>query len=128
MRNLRILWRLVVLGCMLVIIALTLLLWDATGRAGYTKLHDAERAERDAKAAEGSMEDLFAETGIGTLPALENRFQLGLAPSGPGAHAAAVLTIAGPASVVAAGSIVSFALLVRRRPESRGIPIPRSDA
>lgn len=115
MRTLRFLWRLTALGCALVIIALTLLLWSATGRAGYTRFYDAERAQREAEAAEGSMEDLFADTGIGTLPELENRFRFGLAPSGSGAHAASVVTIAGPATVVALGSMVSMVVFLKRR-------------
>ena len=120
MRNLQPLWRLAALACMAEIIALTMLLWSATGRAGYTRFYDAERAEREAQAAEGSMEELFADTGIGELPELENRFRLGLAPSGFGAHAASVLTIAGPASVVALGSMVSLALSLRKKAASTG--------
>ncbi|MCB9838321.1 MAG: hypothetical protein H6813_03200 [Phycisphaeraceae bacterium] len=99
---------------MAVVVALTLLLWDATGRAGWTKFHDPDRAQRDAQAAEGSLEDLFADAGIEGLPELENRFQLGLAPSGVGEHAASVLTIAGPAALVGLGSLASLAGMLRR--------------
>ena len=114
MRSLKILWRLIVLGCCAVVIAMTLLLWSATGRAGYTRYHDAERAERDAQAAQGSIADLFADTGIEALPEVENRFMLGLAPSGPGKHSVSVITIAGPAMLVGLGSLASLILLLRK--------------
>ncbi len=114
MPRLRILWRLVVLACCAVVIAMTLLLWSATGRAGFTMYHDAERAARDAEAAQGSLEDLFADTGIEPLDTIENRFALGLAPSGAGRHLVSVATIAGPAGVIGLGSIVSLVALLRR--------------
>ena len=79
--------------------------------------HDPARAEREAEAAEGSLEDLFADTGIESLPELENRFQLGLAPSGTGKHAVSVLTIAGPAMLIAVGTLGSLTLLLRRPAE-----------
>lgn len=115
MQRLRILWRLVVIACCAVVIAMTLLLWSATGRAGYTIYHDADRADRDAKAAEGSLEDLFADTGIEPIESIENRFALGLAPSGTGKHLVSVATIAGPAGVVGLGAVGSLLLLLRRR-------------
>jgi len=109
----KLLWRLVVLGCCAVIITVTLALWSATGKAGYTKYYDADRAQRDAEAAQGSMEDLFADTGIETLPEVENRFTLGLAPSGKTLReTASVATIAGPAIVVGLGSLLSIVLLL----------------
>jgi len=114
MQRLQILWRLAVIACCAVIIVMTLLLWSATGRAGFTKYHDAERAARDAKAAEGSLEDLFADTGIEPIETIENRFALGLAPSGTGKHLVSVATIAAPAGVIGLGAAVSLVALLRR--------------
>ena len=45
MHKLRMLWRLVVFACAVVVIAMTMLLWSATGSAGYTRFFDPERAE-----------------------------------------------------------------------------------
>lgn len=114
MQRLQLLWQIAVLACALLIITMTLLLWSETGRAGYTRFHDAERAHRDAQAATGSLEDLFEDTGIESLAAVENRFMLGLAPSGSGAYAASVATIAGPALVIALGAAAACVPLLRR--------------
>ncbi len=124
MRKLQIIWRLGVLGCAVMVIAMTLVLWSATGRAGYTKYHDPDRAQRDAEAASGSIEDLFDEAGaeIKALPEVANRFELGLLPGGLDKSVPSVLTIAGPASLIAAGSIFSLALFTRRL--SSGTPKP----
>lgn len=115
MRSLELCWRLGVLASMAVVIAMTLLLWSSTGRAGYTKYHDPARAQRDAQAQEGSLEDLFSDAGIEALPEVPNEFQLGLLPSGAGKHAVSALTIAGPAALVGLGSIVS---IIRRLPRA----------
>ena len=118
--KLRLFWRLVVLVCAVMVIAMTMLLWSATGKAGYTRFFDPQRAQRDAQAAQGSIEDLFADAGaeIEALPEVENRFALGLAPSGPGKHLVSVITIAGPALVIAIGSLASLGILVRRRSDA----------
>jgi hypothetical protein len=65
------------------------------------------------------MEDLFADTGVEALPEVENRFALGLAPSGPGKHAVSVVTIAGPALVIAIVSLGSFVLLLLKNRSAR---------
>lgn len=120
MQKLRMLWRVVVFGCAMMVIAMTLMLWSATGSAGYTKFHDAERAERDAQAAQqGSFEDLFADAGaeIEAMPEVKNLFALGLAPSTKkiDKHLVSVVTIAGPALVIALGSLGSFVLLLKKK-------------
>jgi len=122
MRALNILWRLIVIVCCALIVSLTLMLWDATGRAGYTRFHDPERAQREAEARSESLEDLFADTGIETLPAMENRTRLGLAPSGFDAHLASVITIAGPAMVIGLGAGASLVLLLMRRAKADDKP------
>jgi len=88
------------------IVLQTLVLWDATGRAAWTRFFDAERAAAEAEAQSGSLADLFEDTGVhddagGALEALPNAFALGLLPSGPDRHAISVLTLAGPGAVIA---------------------------
>ena len=98
--------------CCALVIAQGVLLWDATGRAGYTRFADAERAAREAAA--GSVAELFADTGLtdGDVRVAEvpNGFALGLLPStypwriwDP--HLASVVTLAAPAFLV---SVVAF--------------------
>lgn len=102
----------VVLGALLVI-AQSLILWHATGRAGFTRYFDeareAERAQR-----EPSLADLFEGTGLhderGVLEDLPNRFALGLLPSGPDHHAVSVFTLVAPATLA-----LLAALLLRPR-------------
>lgn len=124
MRRLQSLSRIAVLGGALVIIAMTLVLWSATGKAGFTKYHDPERAQREEAAAQDSFEDLFAEAGaeIESMPEVTNRFELGLLPGGPGKGLPSVLTIAGPAAVLALGASASLAL--RRKQPRGGTPQP----
>lgn len=83
-----------------------LALWDATGRAAWTRFHDAERAAAEAEAQSGSLADLFEGTGVhddvgGALETLPNEFALGLLPSGADRHAISVLTLAGPGALIA---------------------------
>lgn len=110
----RAIFRLLAVACCLAVAALAFLLWDATGRAGYTRYPDPARAASDKKAAEQSLGDLFEGSGLnegsGRLATIPNDFALGLAPSGPGKHAVSLATIAGPA--LAAGLYI---LLPTRR-------------
>lgn len=112
----RLLLRLAALACCLAVAALAFLLWDATGRAGYTRYPDPARAASDKKAAEQALGDLFEGSGLnegsGRLATIPNDFALGLAPSGPGKHAVSLATLAGPA--LAAGFYI---LLPSRRPK-----------
>ncbi|MEC9374206.1 MAG: hypothetical protein VYC34_10200 [Planctomycetota bacterium] len=110
--------RLINLLCALAIIGLSFWLWSATGRAGYTKYFDADRAQRDQQAAsEDSIADLFEEAGADVEPPapLENRFQFGLAPIGIDRHLVSVTTIAGPAAVVALISVAGLLVPGKKR-------------
>ncbi len=110
----RLLLRIAAALCCLVPAGLALIVWDATGRAGWTRYHDPARAERDRAAASEGLGDLFEGAGLnegrGGLAKIPNDFALGLGPSGPGKHAASVATIAGPALVAAL-----YTLLPNRR-------------
>jgi len=104
------------------IVLQTLALWDATGRAAWTRFHDAERAAAEAAAQGGSLADLFEGTGVhddagGALEALPNAFALGLLPSGPDRHAVSVLTLAGPGALIALWSFGGL-LFCRRSAKS----------
>ncbi len=104
--------RAISLVCCAAVVALTLVVWNATGRAGFTRYFDAARFERDRAAAAGSVADLFEGTGVtdGAKPmeGAPNSFALGLAPSaGPlDKGFASVATIAGPAALAALLSLV----------------------
>lgn len=100
--------------------AQALVLWNATGRAAWTRYHDAARAAEEAAARGGSLADLFEDTGVhddagGAPEALPNAFALGMLPSGPDRHAVSVLTLAGPGAVVALWSLGGLAF-GRRKP------------
>lgn len=103
---------------------LAFLLWDATGRAGWTRYRDADRAEREAAAAEESLADLFEDTGVndelGALDTVPNEFALGMLPSGGGRHLVSLATIAVPSLLGAAWILLAPA--VRRRREDRPAP------
>jgi len=107
--------RVVILLCCLLIVGLAAMLWNATGRAGYTKYFDAERAQRMAEAdAEESLGDVFEEAGTGVAPPepLKNRFELGMLPGSPNPidkHFVSLATIAGPAAVAA---VVTLGLML----------------
>ncbi len=109
---LRAIARLVIIACCAIVVALSLVLWNATGRAGFTRYFDAARFERDRAAAAGGVADLFEGTGVtdGAKPmeGAPNSFALGLAPSaGPlDKGFASVATIAGPAALAALLSLV----------------------
>ncbi|MBL0921095.1 MAG: hypothetical protein IBJ10_03085 [Phycisphaerales bacterium] len=97
--------RLLALALGVGIAAQSVMLWNATGRAAWTRFYDAERAAEEAAAAGGSLADLFEGTGIhddagGAPEALPNGFALGLLPSGPDHHAISVLTLAGPGALI----------------------------
>lgn len=104
---------------------LALVVWDATGRAGWTRYHDPARAERDRAAASEGLGGLFDGSGLnegrGELAKVPNDFALGLGPSGPGKHAASVATIAGPALLAG-----FYTLLPNRRqkPVIKAVPAP----
>lgn len=110
-------------ACCALIVALSLLLWNATGRAGFTRFRDETRAAREQAA--GSVADLFEDTGLGgdrgvRVEDVPNSFAFGLLPSTYpwrvwDVHLASVVTIAGPAALTA---LVGF-VMSRRRNEPR---------
>lgn len=125
--------RVTALVCCVVAVALTLVVWRSTGRAGFTRLHDPARAAQDKEAAAGSVADLFEGTGVAEgakpLEGAPNDFALGLLPGGGpmDARFASVATIAGPASL--AGVITLAGLLFPsrgRRENPAGSPPPRA--
>lgn len=103
------------------------LLWSATGRAGFTRYHDAARAQREALARERSVGELFEGTGLedktGPMERVENKFALGLLPSGGGAHLVSLVTLAGPALLAGVLALVQ-PLLVKRKTAHRAAPGP----
>lgn len=94
------------LGCAGIVIAMMLILWNATGRATYTQFYDTERAQREAETT-NNLETLFERdtptgTSVGEVP---NRFMLGLLPSTypwniTDPAIISVLTISTPAAVI----------------------------
>lgn len=120
---LRTLARLVALACCAVVVALSFVVWNATGRAGFTRLHDPARAERDRQAAAGSVADLFEGTGVAEgakpLEGAPNDFALGLLPGGGpmDARFASVATIAGPAALAGVISLCGFFLGRKASPQ-----------
>lgn len=114
----RIVLHALILLASLVVIAMAMVLWDATGRAGYTKYFDPERAAATQEAEESdSIGDLFGEAGaeVESVDRIKNRFEFGLAPSGPDKHIASVATIAGPAAFAALLSLVLLVVDFRGR-------------
>ena len=113
----RLLLRLLAVACCLAVAGLAFLLWDATGRAGYTRYPDPARAAREKQGSEQGLGDLFEGSGLndsaGKLATIPNDFALGVAPSGPGKHAVSFVTIAGPALAAAC-----YILLPARRPRT----------
>ncbi len=110
----RVLIRLIGAALGVAVVAQSLVLWNATGRAAWTRYHDAARAAEDAAAREGSLADLFEDTGVhddagGAPEALANAFALGMLPSGPDRHAVSVLTLAGPGALMALWSLGGLA-------------------
>ncbi len=90
--------------------AQALVLWNATGRAAWTRYYDADRAAREAE--QESLADLFEGTGIhdahGELEEIPNRFALGMLPSGADRHVVSVLTIGGPGALMMVGGVVGL--------------------
>jgi len=106
--------RILVLLLALVIAGQAVVLWIATGKAGFTRFRDPEQAPTGAS---DPLDDILADAGLeddtGPMPHRENAFALGLLPAGADAHAVSVLTIAGPALACAA-----LACIPRRRKKS----------
>ena len=103
--------RILVVLLALAVAGQAIVLWSATGRAGFTRFRDPEQAPT---AAHDPLDDILADAGLehdtGPMPERENAFALGLLPAGADAHAVSVLTIAGPALACAA-----VACIPRRR-------------
>lgn len=115
--------KLLILASCVLVVALTLVVWRSTGRAGFTRLHDPARAERDRHAAAGSVADLFEGTGVAEgakpLEGAPNDFALGLLPGGGpmDARFASVATIAGPAALAGVISLCGFFLGRKASPQ-----------
>ena len=108
MRTVRILARLVVIACACAIALQAHTLWRETRIDNYTftRYYDPARDSRSpADPLAGGLSDLFADTGLedntGRMEEIPNRFMLGLLPAGPGRDAISVLTLAGPALLIA---------------------------
>lgn len=106
--------RLVILLMSAVVVAQVFTVWAATGRAGYTRYFDPERAQREQQT--DHLADLFENTGLqegmDKLADVPNRFMLGIAPSGSGKYAVSVVTLVSP--VVVMVMIVGAGLLRSR--------------
>lgn len=75
------------------VLAGALMLWNATGRRGFTFL---PRPELDAMAAqEGSLTGLFGNEPVATAPPIRTSFALGLFPSGFGVGLVSVSSLTG---------------------------------
>lgn len=95
---------LLIMIAVLIPVALSVTLWDATGRASFTQIPSAALAKM---AAESKAPDAFADLGMndkaGEPTKVDNSFKFGLFPSGTGnnfADAASVATTAGPALLI----------------------------
>ncbi|RMH25771.1 MAG: hypothetical protein D6693_08340 [Planctomycetota bacterium] len=128
------------LVCAAAVIAMTLMLWNATGRAVYTQQYDPDRAAREA----ASTNDLASQFGDMELPSdsavsiepVPNRFRLGLLPStypwdifNP--DIVSVLTLATPALLIALMQLTPARFtrgvarrLLARRTEAPSQPAP----
>lgn len=113
----------VIVICCTLVIAQAIVLWSATGRAGFTRYYDPARAARERQAV--GVGELFAGTGLeddtGSLTTVPNEFSLGLAPSGGGEHLLSVATLAGPATVAIVTVLIDAYLHRKRRK-----PVPGS--
>ena len=82
-------------------------LWNATGRHVFTA---DSRATHDAVP---SLAELFGDTGLedatGPMPEPAPGSRLGLLPSSPDHRAVSVLTVAGPAAIIALYALISRA-------------------
>ena len=98
-----------------VLIVQPLLLWNATGRATFTRYVNEARAAAEAQSAQSDVASLFDNTGVNdgfeTIELEPNRFALGLLPSTYphriwDRDLVSVLTIAGPGAIVLFVSIL----------------------
>lgn len=100
---------LIVLLAGMCISALSLALWDATGRASFTQLPSAQLAKMEhASATPDVLADLGMNDKAGEPAKIDNGFRFGLFPAGIGnnlADAVSVASVAGPAllTVLVAG-------------------------
>lgn len=107
MRTLRIFTRLIVVVCAGAIALQSYTLWRETRIEGYTftRYYDQARALQQREAKQDGLADLFEGTGLedntGAMEEIPNRFMLGLLPAGAGRDAVSLLTLAGPALLVA---------------------------
>lgn len=105
--------KLITLGCCAAVLIMSLMLWDATGRAYYTQQFDAERAKREAENT-NNLANLFGDGPAGaeaSIEAVPNRFALGLLPSTEpwnitNPDLVSVMTISTPALLIALLQIV----------------------
>ncbi len=117
--------RILIVACSLLIVAQALALCAATGWRTFTRFPQPEIEEMNRSTG---LYALFEGTGAfdnsPAAPNLDNRFALGLIPYPAfGVEAISVLTVAGPAALVALA-----ALLARRRANPRSGPQPSTSA
>lgn len=92
---------LIVLLAGICISALSLALWDATGRASFTQIPSAQLAKMEhASSTPDVLADLGMNDKAGEPIKIDNGFKFGMFPAGTGnnlADAASVASVAGPA-------------------------------
>jgi hypothetical protein len=86
--------RLFALVLVAAILVPTFMLWDGTGRKGFTALPNANFEQLQKQ--EGSLSGLFGGAAPEQAP-IDNSFRFGLFPAGMGPEAMSVTTVAGPA-------------------------------
>jgi hypothetical protein len=115
MRLVRVLSRVVVIACAGAIALQAVTLWRETRieNLTFTRYYDPARDGASSREPGGGLSDLFAGTGLedntGTMETIPNRFMLGLLPAGPGRDAISVLTLAGPAALIALLALAGLA-------------------
>lgn len=111
--------RIVAFGCCALVAWQAFLLWSATGRAGFTRYHDAARAAEEA--ASGGVADLFEGTGLedetGSLEEVPNDTALGALPGAypwmvHDRHFVSLATLGVPAAL--AGALILIEPALRR--------------
>ncbi|HYE62493.1 MAG TPA: hypothetical protein VD997_10915 [Phycisphaerales bacterium] len=87
--------RLFVLVLVAGILVPTFMLWDATGRKGFTALPNPNFEQMQK--SDGSLSGLFGEEAAPAQAPIDNSFRFGLLPAGVGPEAMSVAMVGGPA-------------------------------
>lgn len=101
----------------IILIVAALGVWAGTGFHAYTRYPSAEL---NTASPEGeSLDNLFADTGLneehGEVQKVENKFALGLLPSGPGRDMFSVITLFAFAGIILAGLFIYERIQRKRR-------------